>query len=497
MKGRVASPLGAMDSLTVLAGLSGVAPRLAEGLQELGWNVNRLGTLRDADRDMVETVATMLEEHLKEPVNLGGLRKLIEVAGTAAEVKWKAEGRGPDSELMAAHMAAKLEDQINQQRKLAEQRNLTLVPRMGKAKLDRWPTRLSKKLEMAGDNTALRESLERNERARWITALKRILVEADSPATTRSQMVTGVDMVRRFGKGRRSSTLRKHVKTWEKVRGWLMATFNKPWPVHSDEFALYLEARANEPCGKTVPSSIFKTLLFLESAGEWPQEEQISRKAGVKNVLEEINMQLAGQQPAFVRRAWRMPVQLVISLEEMVSNEKKSSYQRIYCWFRLVKLWTGMRFSDTCGLDNRSLEIGSRGLTGILCKTKTTGPGKKVQLLRIWVGVDCWIRNEMWLDDGFKLWTVMSQEAGLVERDYMLPCPTADMSGFINRMVTYSLASRFSQGTFRNLWTEFEGARVPLLDDGVGTVWTEHSERATMRTWSEASGIPEEVRKQM
>ena len=204
MKGRVASPLRAMDSLTVLAGLSGVAPRLAEGLQELGWNVNRLGTLRDADRDMVETVATMLEEHLKEPVNLGGLRKLIEVAGTAAEVKWKAE------ELMAAHVAAKLEDQINQQRKLAEQRNLTLVPRMGKAKLDRWPTRLSKKLEMAGDNTALRESLERNERTRWITALKRILVEADSPATTRSQMVTGVDMVRRFGKGRRSSTLRKH-----------------------------------------------------------------------------------------------------------------------------------------------------------------------------------------------------------------------------------------------------------------------------------------------
>ena len=44
-----------------------------------------------------------------------------------------------------------------------------------------------------------------------------------------------------------------------------------------EEFAMYLEARANEPCGRSVPSSIYKTLLFMEAAGEFPVEEQLGR----------------------------------------------------------------------------------------------------------------------------------------------------------------------------------------------------------------------------
>ena len=36
-----------------------------------------------------------------------------------------------------------------------------------------------------------------------------------------------------------------------------------------------------------------------------------------------------------------------------------------------------------------------------------------------------------------------------------------------------------------------------MFAEGVFTVWTEHSERATMRTWAEAAGVPESVRKQL
>ena len=49
--------------------------------------------------------------------------------------------------------------------------------------------------------------------------------------------------------------------------------FPHAWP----EVAADLESRADEPCGKSVPSSIFKTLLLMECAGEVPLEKQLNR----------------------------------------------------------------------------------------------------------------------------------------------------------------------------------------------------------------------------
>ena len=486
-----------MDSLVVLAGLCGVPAKMAEGLEKLGWNVQRLGTLDDGDEETVGAVIASLEEHLKEGVSGEELLKLVEVASKAAKVNWRVEGKSPEADLLVAHATSELFDKVGQMKKLADKKVVDLVPKFGTAKLDRWPTRLSKKLNMAGDNPALRESIEKNERTRWIKELRQILEEADSPATQRSHLVSGVDMVKRFGKGRRASTLRKHVKTWQKVRAWLMAAFQKPWPVHPEEIALYLESRAQEPCGKSVPGSIYKTLLFMENAGEWPVKDQVARAACVKNALEEINMQLAELAPRFTRKAWHLPVKVIMALEDGVMNTRWESYRRIYCWYRLVKVWTGMRFSDTCGLENNTMELNRYGLTGVLKKTKTTGPGKKVQLLRVWVSHECWLVQEEWLEEGFNLWTTMSQEAGIMDRDYMLPCPSKGKEGFGNRMVTYALASRFSQALFLDLRTEYEGARVPLMSEGLGTIFTEHSERTTMRTWAEAAGVPESVRKQL
>ena len=40
--------------------------------------------------------------------------------------------------------------------------------------------------------------------------------------------------------GRRAPTLRKHAKTWMKVRNWMKSTFFKPWPENAEEFALFL-----------------------------------------------------------------------------------------------------------------------------------------------------------------------------------------------------------------------------------------------------------------
>lgn len=77
MKGQSASPLALMDSLVELARLSGLFPDLAGYLVDLGWNVQRLGTLEDASDETLEEVIISLEDKSRLPWQVDELRALI------------------------------------------------------------------------------------------------------------------------------------------------------------------------------------------------------------------------------------------------------------------------------------------------------------------------------------------------------------------------------------------------------------------------------------
>ena len=130
-------------------------------------------------------------------------------------------------------------------------------------------------------------------------------------------------------------------------------------------------------------------------------------------------------------------------------------------------------------------------------KSKTSGAGKKLGILHFHVSKHAWLRDSNWLKTGWNLWKRMETEAHLEGRDFFLPAPNSDESGFMRRMVSYALASAISQAVFTQLWVAHRGRKVSLLFEGVGTAWTEHSERATLRTWSQGSGVPEDVRRQL
>lgn len=395
-RGLAASPLGDMDSLTLLAGLSQAPLDLAEGLEALGWNVTRPGTIEEDDEETLDEACLVLRDRVKRPVMISQVKSLVGIARAAAEVAWRVEGKSPDADLMMAHAASMLQRKINERRAQETERVAGLIPRKGTAKVDRWPSRYAKKLDLAGDNSTLRESVERSERARWLSELKKILIEAECPSVDEARPGGGSAAINRVGKGRRVNTLRKHVKSWQRLREWLTATFYVVWPTMPHHFAAYLEARAEEPCGKSVPGSILKTLLFMESAAELEDDEKIGHRSAVKNVVEEVNMRLEGEAPRFVKQAWHMPVALVIALEEAVTNVKYCPFTRGYAWFRVMKLWTGTRYSDTMQLDYSSMEWTEHGVTAVLRRTKTTGPGKKVNLLQIWMSGGCWIKDELW-----------------------------------------------------------------------------------------------------
>ena len=121
----------------------------------------------------------------------------------------------------------------------------------------------------------------------------------------------------------------------------------------------------------------------------------------------------------------------------------------------------------------------------MLAKTKITGPGKKVQKLRVWLNVFSWLRHQHWLQVGYDIWKRLGRESGLHERDFGLPCPNRDLSGFVRRMANYGMASKCLQAIFNDLNCEYEGSVVLRLSVGAALVWTERSERAAIRTWAE------------
>ena len=181
----VASPLGLMSSLVYMAGLLGFSPEIGRALEEKGWTVQRLGTLHDEDREVIDDLAEDLSKALMWSVRTRDVEDLVLAAHKASEVAWRVEGRASGSELLVAHHMKELQDKLEEVRKTRINHLVAFVPEKGTAKLARWPTKLHKRLEAAGENQHLRDSAEKTERTRWIRELKRLLEEADAPSSNK------------------------------------------------------------------------------------------------------------------------------------------------------------------------------------------------------------------------------------------------------------------------------------------------------------------------
>lgn len=474
----------------------GVTDEERAALASLGWSEIRLATLSDlGPADTLELVEKLRKSPGLEALDGAAFASMVEDLADGLKETWRIEARQPDADLLVASRKAILE----KRRKLNEEQvsaNLAKsLPKKGKATRIRLPTRLARKQALAGEDLNLRELAERQERSRWLGELKQIIARSGMPAG--ENKLAGDLSDSRFAKGRRASTLRKHVKTWNVAARWFKGTFNVAWPRHPHDVVAYMEARLTEPCSRTSLDSFYRTLMFLEFAGEVPDGERLSEHGSLKNMLEEAKLQLESVALKEKRQAKLMPVMLIASMERLVTDEAASNYVRAYCWYRLVKVWSGMRFNDTQGVPASSMCLSGEGLTGEIHKSKTSGAGKKLGILHFHVSKHAWLRDSNWLKTGWNLWKRMETEAHLEGRDFFLPAPNSDESGFMRRMVSYALASAISQAVFTQLWVAHRGRKVSLLFEGVGTAWTEHSERATLRTWSQGSGVPEDVRRQL
>ena len=103
--------------------------------------------------------------------------------------------------------------------------------------------------------------------------------------------------------------------------------------------------------------------------------------------------------------------------------------------------------------------------------TKTSGTGKKIVLLPVFVTTEVYV-VQPWLLTGLKLW---KGDALYFKRAYFLPLPTEDLSGPKRLRAGYTDSASFSTSLLRSLQDE---KGLALLPGRTGAFWTEHSDRA-------------------
>ena len=162
----------------------------------------------------------------------------------------------------------------------------------------------------------------------------------------------------------------------------------------------------------------------MEEAGEVPPEGQISKDPAVDNAVKEaaLRVALAAGPQTSRGQAPQLPLCLLVAWEEAVHDAKRPVYERAFAAFRLLRHWASLRWDDTQGLAPSTLQRRARGLAGLLERTKTSGPGKTIQVLPCFVSEEAWVVKP-WLDEG---WRLLTKDSFAFERDFLLPLPSLD-----------------------------------------------------------------------
>jgi hypothetical protein len=189
-----------------------------------------------------------------------------------------------------------------------------------------------------------------------------------------------------------------------------------------------------------------------------------------------------------------LPVILIGSLELLVMCNSEPLYARALAWYKL-QLWTASRTGDLTSLRPSSLRLTSFVLVGCLERTKTTGPGKRVRHLPIFICRSAYLLAPGWLEKGLEIWE--SSEFAF-DRDYFLPLPSADWAAVRPVKADFADTTALSKRLFRALKQpvrqngHWVSSVVPLFcAEAALSFWTEHSERNWLNSHLAVIGVPQ------
>ena len=470
---------------------------LLQFLWESGWRTAQLLEAGFDDRRGAVQLVQQLDGCHEQPS--------VTKAWVDALMGWKTTQAGHIRRLRARTVNATIDEQVQVLKRFEQGHAPKLAVQIVSTALTlfqgvHWKTKRSRD-KAAVETSDSRVVVEERERLRWISFIIGVLKSARVPVWTQAQLASDPEsaMVSVVGK-RRARTLRTRYRTWRRVRVWLQCVFQIEWPQHVGHMLDFLRDLEGEHCPRSLPDSIGAALSFFEGISGIPQPLQICQHVLWKNNLADCVRRLQSRSGGTtVHKAPMFCISMILSLELFVVSGQPL-YLRFLGFCKLLKLWLTLRWDDLqSGLSPARVSLGKFGMRGILTQTKTTGPGKRILEVPVylhrqasWSGVD-------WLAEGF---AILQSEQFAFARDYFMPRPGKDWNCCVRKPLTYGHAAGLSRKLLGSLtcverceltgdWTETAQA---LLPGCLPLYWTEHSERNFVPSVAAAEEIPKDDR---
>ena len=365
-----------------------------------------------------------------------------------------------------------------------------------------WPTRRKRLLANASSNQ--RQEVQEKERARWLPRLLDLIVVGQLPLWIRAKSDDDPRRtMKRAGMGRRGKTMRQHVRMLEKkCNEHLIEGAGDHWHASLNVILEYLESQADEPQPRSWFLRFRAAINFVEEAGEVPQVLRFGMQDSFLNSISDIVKHLIAGAPAAPKKAMLFPIALVVALELAVIAADLPLYDRLYAWFKLVRLWIIARGNDMEGTPPSGVKWRRDGLDLTCDQSKVSGPGKKVETYISTVATGAYIAVEDWLEIGYRdLWCQLPDRP----RDFFLELPSKDRQSTISQMATYAHCAAMTSALFAELprpirvdvdegdgfiFSSWEPAESQaLLMAGLEKLYSEHCEKAVLPSWAFALGM--------
>ena len=203
----------------------------------------------------------------------------------------------------------------------------------------------------------------------------------------------------------------------------------------------YLELKVQEPCTRVALKVVHQSLVYLEEIAEISPAARLTVRPRYSNHLAELLSQTKpGAEP---RQAPRPLVKVLEAIERTVVDDRELVFIRLYAWFHLLQTWCSLRFDDHRRLEPGLLWISETSLTGVLTRSKTHGPDKRIQRKPVFLDKGCWFAVNV----GFNL----LQELAPYERDYLLPSPGPKYGGIREAEMSYDAGVATTSSLHRGL----------------------------------------------
>ena len=322
--------------------------------------------------------------------------------------------------------------------------------------------------------------------------------EANLPATTVAEQTSDPQSTwLRLCGNRRPRTLRQTARAWIKVVEWLNLAFGESWPSSASRIIDYLEERAQEGCGHTVPGSVLASLQLMESIGGVEKEQRLGISPLLNNVVRNLTRQL-GADAIPKRTAPMYTVAMVIAAELLVVDEALGEVVRVLGFIFLVMIWAALRTDDVLWIDRSRFVLSEIGLRGILIRSKTSGAGRRARELPFFVVRTASLSGHDWLGIGVDLYLGISEFFPEVQ---CLCVPRKGFDGFTRKYLEAATLTGWMHWLALQLRVPKRVGEEwvvdpddPLIEPDLGTHWSGHSARHCLPSWAAAVGVDSDRR---